>query len=277
MANVCIDPSSAKYEWWQKWVSPAGFPDATGPAGTAVSPPSNEALALSRVGTAQTVEGGGGFLALTGREFTNYAFTPKGVGPREGGHKIVVLPGETNGLCTADGRLAGDEYCRDEYRLYRWLATSSVPQGVLIQAHPGDAKEMDLRPLHPRNAPGGFSDAFVQGVEVSSSKNDPQWEASYQRMLRSGYRVFPAFGSDSHDATSAQQASTARAARRSAGSPIERAARSSRQCRRAAATTRRRCGPRCASRCVPSTRARGCRWADCSTPRTGASRSACSR
>ena len=69
---------------------------------------------------------------------------------------------------------------------------------------------MDLRPLHPRHAPGGLSDAFVQGVEVSSSKNDPQWEGSYQRMLRSGYRVFPAFGSDSHDATSVKQGADAR-------------------------------------------------------------------
>jgi hypothetical protein len=210
MANICIDPSSVKFRWWLKFMTPAGFADAAGPAGTIVNPPSNEALALSRVASAHTVEGVGGFLALAGREFTNYAFTPKGVGPREGGHKIVILPGETNGMCVMDGRLVGDEYCRSEYRLYRWLATSTVPQGVLIQAHPGDADAMDLRPLHPRNAPGGLSDAFVQGVEVSSSKNDPQWEASYQRLLRSGYRVFPAFGSDSHDATSAKQGANAR-------------------------------------------------------------------
>ena len=210
MANICIDPTSAKYRWWTERVSPAGFPDATGPTGARVSPPSNEALALATIGTAHTVDGESGFLALTGREFTNYAFTPKGVGPREGGHKIVILPGETRGLCADDGRLTGDEYCRDEYRLYRWLASASVPQGVLIQAHPGDADAMDLRPVHPRNALGGFSDAFVQGIEVSSSKNDPQWEASYQRMLRSGYRVFPAFGSDSHDATSPRQSADAR-------------------------------------------------------------------
>ncbi len=210
MANICIDPSSAKYVWWQQRVAPAGFPDAAGPTGASVNPPSNEALALSRVASAHTVEGEGGFLALSGREFTNYAFTPTGVGPREGGHKLVVLPAETDGLCAADGRLAGDEYCRDEFRLYRWLANSGAQRGVLIQAHPGAADAMDLRPLHPRNAPGGFSDAFVQGVEVSSSKNDPQWEGSYQRMLRSGYRVFPAFGSDSHDATSAKQGANAR-------------------------------------------------------------------
>ena len=210
MANICINPASEKYRWWLRHVSKAGFPDVTGPAGSSVSPPSNEALALAKVGTSKTVEGEGGFLALTGREFTNFAFTPKGVGPREGGHKIVILPGETRGLCASDGQLAGDEYCRDEFRLYRWLATSSAPQGVLIQAHPGSADEMDLRPLHPRNAPGGFSDAFVQGVEVSSAKQDPQWEGSYQRMLRSGYRVFPAFGSDSHDATSPRQGATAR-------------------------------------------------------------------
>jgi hypothetical protein len=210
IANICIDPASAKYQWWLQRVSRTGFPDALDPTGAAVSPPSNEALALSRVGTSKTVEGEGGFLALTGREFTNFAFTQKGVASREGGHKIVILPGETRGLCASDSQLAGDEYCADEYRLYRWLAASSSPQGVLIQAHPGGADAMDLRPLHPRNAPGGFSDAFVQGIEVSSSKRDPQWEASYQRMLRSGYRVFPAFGSDSHDATSPRQRANAR-------------------------------------------------------------------
>ena len=210
MANICLDPASSKYRWWLQFVSQAGFPDAMSASGAAVSPASNEALALSRVATRKTVEGPGGFLALTGREFTNYAFTPEGVGSREGGHKIVILPGETRGLCAGDGTLAGDEYCRDEYRLYRWLTTSSVPRGVLIQAHPGAADAMDLRPLHPRNAPGGFSDAFVQGVEVSSSKRDPQWEANYQRMLRTGYRVFPAVGSDSHNATSSREVATAR-------------------------------------------------------------------
>ncbi len=209
-ANICIDPSSAKYLWRARNLQQPGFPDASGPSGALVSPPSNEALALARIASAHNVDGDGGFLALTGREFTNHAFTPKGVGPREGGHKIVILPGETSGLCAADGRLHGDEYCRDEYRLYRWLASASVPPGVLIQAHPGPADAMDLRPLHPRHAPGGFSDAFVQGVEVSSSKNDPQWEAAYQRLLRSGYRVFPAFGSDSHDATSVRQGANAR-------------------------------------------------------------------
>jgi hypothetical protein len=189
LANICLEPTSAKYAWWLLRVSHLGFPDATGAPGSSVTPRSNEALALSKIATWRTVEGEGGFLAFSGREFTNYAFTPKGVDSREGGHKIVILPGETRGLCAAGRTLAGDEYCRDEYRLYRWLATSSSPQGVLIQAHPGVAEAMDLRPLHPRNARGGLSDTFVQGIEVSSSKRDPQWEGSYQRMLRSGYRV----------------------------------------------------------------------------------------
>lgn len=200
IANVCIETASEKYRWWSMNVTPAGFPDAMAADGAVLDPRANEALALSRLATSKTAEGPGGFLALTGREFTNYAFTPKGVGPREGGHKIVILPAETLGLCAEDGRLRGDEYCADEFRLYRWLATSSLPQGVLIQAHPGAADAMDLRPLHPRNSPGGFSDAFVQGIEVSSGKRDPEWEPSYQRTLRLGYRVFPAFGSDSHDA-----------------------------------------------------------------------------
>lgn len=209
IANISIDPRSAKYRWWIQNVSKAGFPDATGGTGASVTPASNEALALSRVATSKSVEGNAGFLALTGREFTNFAFTQKGVGSREGGHKIVILPGETWGLCSADGDLGGDEYCADEYRLYRWLAGSSTPQGILIQAHPGPSDQMDLRPLHPRNAPGGFSDAFVSGIEVSSAKRDPEWEENYQRVLRTGYRVFPALGSDSHDATSSRTGSTA--------------------------------------------------------------------
>ncbi len=209
-ANICLDTASEKYRWWSMNVTPAGFPDAMAKDGAILSPRSNEALALSRLATSKTVEGEGGFLALTGREFTNYAFTQKGVASREGGHKVVILPGETRGMCADDGWLAGDEYCADEYRLYRWLATSSRPQGALIQAHPGAADAMDLRPLHPANAPGGFSDAFVQGVEVGSGKRDPEWEASYQRMLRAGYRVFPAYGSDSHDATGPRSAASLR-------------------------------------------------------------------
>ena len=201
LANICIDPASEKYQWWLRKVSKAGFPDATSATGAAVSPPSNEALALSKLATAKTVEGEGGFLALTGREFTTVADTQRGVASREGGHKILILPGETRGLCAADGQLRGDEYCADEYHLYRWLATSSDPPGVLIQAHPGGAEAMDLRPVHPKNAPGGNSDAFVQGIEVSSAMQDPQYESNYQRTLRFGYRVFPAFGSDSHNAT----------------------------------------------------------------------------
>ena len=202
MANICIDPASSKYRWWQARVSDKGFPGA--------DPPSNEAFALSRVASQKTVEGEGGFLAFSGREFTNFADTPKGVDARQGGHKIVILPGETHGMCAADGQLAGDEYCADEYHLYRWLVTTSEGQGIVIQAHPGEAGQMDLRPVHPKNAPGGFSDAFVQGVEVSSAMQDPQYEANYQRMLTLGYRVFPAFGSDSHNATATNDAASAR-------------------------------------------------------------------
>ena len=200
MANVCIDPASEKYRWWIAKVSPKGFPDATKPGGF-VEPPSNEALALSKLATSKTVEGDGGFLAFTGREFTNVNFTPIGVGPREAGHKILIVPGETFGLCTADGLLRGDEYCVDELHLYRWIAAQPEPRPVLIQAHPGDAREMDLRPLHPKNAPGGFTDQFVLGIEVSSQTQDPQWEPAYQRALQLGYRVFPAYGSDDHFAT----------------------------------------------------------------------------
>ena len=201
LANVCIDPASGKYQWWIKNVSAAGFPDATSQSGSAVSPPSNEALALSKVADAKNAEGPGGFLALSGREFTNVNFTPTGVGPREAGHKIVVLPRDTTGMCTADGLLAGDEYCRDESHLYTWIAGQRGPRPVLIQAHPGAPESMDLRPFHPVNAPGGFSDQFVEGIEVSSNHQDPQWEPAYQRALHLGYRLFPAFGSDNHYAT----------------------------------------------------------------------------
>jgi hypothetical protein len=201
IANVCIDPASEKYQWWVRKVSAKGFPDATSDKGAAVDPPSNEALALSKIATSKTVEGDGGFLALTGREFTNYNFFPSGVGPRENGHKILVIPGETSGLCTADGLLHGDEYCADEFHLYRWIAEQPDPKPVLIQAHPGAPDSMDLRPLHPKNAPGGFTDQFVEGVEIASENLDPQWEIPYQRVLHLGYRVFPAYGSDDHYAT----------------------------------------------------------------------------
>ncbi|HTO09351.1 MAG TPA: hypothetical protein VMR86_20025 [Myxococcota bacterium] len=196
LANVCIDAMSEKYRWWLAHEPLKGFPDATRP-GTTVDPPSNEALALSRVAAAKTVNG---FLAFTGREFTNENFFPSGVGPREGGHKIVVLPGDTRGLCTVDGLLVGDEYCRDEAHLYLWaLGERSRP--VLIQAHPGLADQMDLRPFHPKNAPGGFTDQFVEGIEVGSEAQDPQWEQAYQRALHLGYQLFPSYGSDDHYAT----------------------------------------------------------------------------
>ena len=193
-ANVCIEPSSAKYQWWVREVSAAGFPGAA-------DLPSNEALALSRIAGAATSEGHGGFLAFSGREFTNDNFTPTGVGPRENGHKIVIIPGETRGLCVADGTLKGDEYCKDELRLFRWALGAGTPQPAILQAHPGDAAKLDLRPLHPKNAPGGFSDQFVFGIEIGNALDGPRWEPAYQRALQLGYRLFPAFGSDNHDAT----------------------------------------------------------------------------
>jgi len=199
LANVCIDPVSEKYQWWIRVVSPKGFPDATRP-GSAVDPPANEALALAKLADAKTVEGAGGFLAFAGREFTNVNFTPLGVGSREAGHKVVIIPGDTTGMCTSDGLLHGDEYCRDEDRLYRWIAAQPAPRPVLIQAHPG-GPEGDFRPYHPKNAPGGFTDQFVFGVEMSSKNLDPQWELAYDRLLALGYRLFPAYGSDSHYAT----------------------------------------------------------------------------
>lgn len=192
-ANVCLEPESAKFRWWVREVSAQGFPGA--------EPPANEAVALSRLAAAATTEGDGGFLAFDGREFTNANFTPIGVGAREGGHKIAIVPGETAGLCAADGTRNGDEYCRSEYALYRWTLLAGDPQPALVQAHPGSADALDLRPLHPRNAPGGFSDQFVVGLEVGNGFDGLRWEPAYQRALQLGYRLFPAFGSDNHDAT----------------------------------------------------------------------------
>jgi hypothetical protein len=200
LANICIDPASAKYQWWIANVSPSGFPDAT-KSGAAVSPPSNEALALSRVADSKNVEGKGGFLAFTGREFTNVNFNASSVAAREAGHKVVILPRDTTGMCTADGLLMGDEYCKDEAHLYLWIASQRPPWPVLIQAHPGPAESLNLSPFHPKNAPGGFTDQFIEGMEVSSKNQDPQWEPAYQRALHLGYRLFPAYGSDNHFAT----------------------------------------------------------------------------
>ena len=168
LANVCNTPMSEKYQWWIQQMSPLGFPDATSPTGQAVNPPANEALALSKVATSKTVEGPGGFLAFTGREFTNDNFAPLGVGSREGGHKVVGIPGETQGMCIADGVLVGDEYCTDEYHMYLWALTQPPPGPVLIQAHPGPAQLYGPAPLPLRRTPpGGFTDQFVAGMEVS--------------------------------------------------------------------------------------------------------------
>jgi hypothetical protein len=199
-ANVALLSSSGKFYWWSKNVS-AGFPGA--------SPAWSESHALAVLARTRTTEGAGGFLGFSGREFTGEADTPRGIGARQGGHKVVILPAESAGLCTADA-VQGDEYCPSEYRLFRSMARDPVGQGIVIQAHPGGATGMDLRPLDPINAPGGFSDAFIQGVEVSSAMQDPQWEPNYLRMLALGYRVFPAFGSDSHLAAAAGYEASAR-------------------------------------------------------------------
>jgi len=192
-ANVCLEPTSPKYRWWIREVDPNGFPGA--------DPPWNEAVALSRLADAATVEGEGGFLAFDGREFTNSNFTPIGVGAREAGHKIVIVPSGTRGLCAADGTRNGNEYCKSEWALFRWALRAGEPRPVIVQAHPGAAEAMDLRPLHPRNAPGGFSDQFVFGIEVGNQVEGLRWEPAYQRALHLGYRLFPAYGSDNHDAT----------------------------------------------------------------------------
>ncbi|HTO54619.1 MAG TPA: hypothetical protein VMR50_14630 [Myxococcota bacterium] len=200
LANICVDTMSEKYQWWSKNMVPSGFPDATRP-GQAVNPPANEALALSRLATSKTVEGVGGFLAFTGREFTTMNFAPSGVGSRQSGHKVVVIPGETQGMCAPSGVLVGDEYCTDEAQMYLWALAQPDPRPVIIQAHPGPASLVDFRPFHPKNAPGGLTDQLVQGIEIGSEFQDPQWEGAYDLALSLGYKVFPAYGSDDHYAT----------------------------------------------------------------------------
>ena len=66
-----------------------------------------------------------------------------------------------------------------------------------MQAHPNQWANATPTPWHRETARGGLSDRYVQGAEVGNHAG-LWWENAFQTALRSGYRFFPAFGSDKH-------------------------------------------------------------------------------
>ncbi len=202
-----VGGNEGAYQWWTDPASqpildsggnPVVTPDPAGlrdyDLGGYVSPPWNEAASLSTAAEARN-DPAGGFLALSGREYTNSSSMAEGPLAGEGGHKIAVLPGLSDRIC---GRLRGWQgdfhECEDEGELYRWVHDEG---GVLIQAHPRWGWINGMTPFHPVTAPAGMSDIFVHGVEVAQA-GFIEWEDAFQRALQHGYRVFPSFGSDAH-------------------------------------------------------------------------------
>jgi|GEM_PF-6805675 len=195
------DPDSDAYEWWTKPGAtpvlkngapyvvphPDGLHDHV--AGGAVVPPWSEVLSLS---TAATLKNSttSSFVAMQGREYTPASGVPPA--PFGGGHKIVILPGETDRICGAYDNAGPANRC-DETDLYRWVWQQG---GVIVQAHPGNWKPGMVR-WHPTTARSGMADLFVQGVEIGN-RVGMWWEGSYQTALGNGYRLFPSFGSDRH-------------------------------------------------------------------------------
>jgi len=179
--------------------NPGGFPDyGSGTAGQRVDPPHSEPLSLASAARASTRNDE--FVAFSGREFTTAVFWPRSGRAREGGHKILLFPVQPRTSCGARARNR-DASCASASHIYRWVERRA---GIVIQAHPAihsDApgKQPQWVPHHPQKAPGGFSDAHVQGLEVGSHERfEPRWEAQYQKLLSLGAHVFPAFGSDRH-------------------------------------------------------------------------------
>jgi len=199
------------YQWWTDPSStplvlsdgsppivpdPDGLPDYDN--GGTVSPGWNEALSLSSAAEAAN-DPAGGFVAFAGREYTTTSPSSPpdlGQGPKQGGHKVVVLPGVTDTIC---GPLAPNEQGRpndcDETELYDWVDDEG---GILIQAHPSQWLSGTFTRWHPGTARGGLTDVFVQGAEVASASS-LSWENAFQVALQNGYRFFPAFGSDKHN------------------------------------------------------------------------------
>ena len=167
---------------------------------TAVDPPWNEALSHSTAAAAASEPGA--FAAFSGREYT----------PQLLRHTLAIPPGDTDRVCGAS-REPGPDRCADETDLYRWIlrtrTSESANPGVLIRAHPRDGYEGDgvtdpAVPVTPWNPFGtsaersGFSDTWIQGIEIGNYAEPVAWESAYRHVLAEGYRLFPSFGSDLH-------------------------------------------------------------------------------
>ncbi len=200
--------ASSAAAWWRSpasrpvldpWTGAWIVPDSRGFQFTDASDPWNESTARSRAAIAATTPS---FAAFAGREFTTIQSIfrgscvgcPSGGCPLCGGHKLAIPLREATTLCSAFTALVAQvDRCPSEGDLYEWI---SELDGVLIQAHPEGGSPGPL--FDPLTAPGGFSDLYVQGMEVGSEWFNWSNYQSYLQALQAGYRLFPAFGSDDH-------------------------------------------------------------------------------
>ncbi len=185
--------------------STSGFPDWTqcGDGAPEDQPCSgstgaNEALSHTTAANLRNVPGR--FAAFSGREYTN------GYDP----HTVAIPGDDTDTVCglydnwiDQTAAIPPADRCSSESDLYAWIQRSSVDhgggQGVLIRAHPQDPASPGGQNWHPLYRLYGFSDRSIQGMEVGRLYGDgPQWEATYQKYLARGHRLFPSYGSDAH-------------------------------------------------------------------------------
>ncbi len=166
-----------------------------------VNPAWNEPLSDSTAARAMDVPGT--FAAFAGREYT------PGVSP----HTIAIPPGDTDTICA--GPQAGSQRisdrCADETDLFRWIYRSANgssvqdQRGILIRAHPTDGDDgfgdqgvvVQWNPTVPAQR-RGFTDQWIEGVEIGNTYNGLSWEHSFQSLTGRGYRLFPSYGSDIH-------------------------------------------------------------------------------
>ncbi len=166
-----------------------------------VNPAWNEPLSDSTAASAMDVPGT--FAAFAGREYT------PGVSP----HTIAIPPGDTDTICAgpqAFGPRIPDR-CADETDLFRWIyrsaSGSSVQdqRGILIRAHPRDGDDgfgdqgvvVQWNPTVTAQR-RGFTDQWIEGVEIGGAYDGLSWEHSFQSLTGRGYRLFPSYGSDLH-------------------------------------------------------------------------------
>ena len=272
LANICIDPIEREVPL-VAGAGPGGGLSRRDRSGRHGRVAAVERGARAVAGRDREDRGGRGRLprASAGREFTNYAFTPKGVGPREGGHKIVILPGRDERAVRRRRPLRGRRVLPRRVPTVPLARDGERPAGRADPGAPGRRQGDGPAAAAPAPRARRLLRRVRRGRRGRARRRTTRsGRASYQRVLRSGYRVFPAFGSDSHDATSAAASARTRArARRSAGSPPN-APRARRGHAGAPLLLRVVAGARAA---LPDAarrrRARGCRWADSSTPPDG--------